>query len=401
MPSNKIPFVDLYAQYQSIKTDIDRAIEMTIRNSSYIGGQAIKDFEKAFAAYIGIDHVIACANGTDSIEILLKVYGIKEGDEVIVPAISWISTSEAVSSVGATPVFVDIEGDYYTMDTRLIEKAITARTKAIIPVHLYGHPADMPAIMEIAAKHKLLVIEDCAQAHGAKIDGRTVGTFGHAASFSFYPGKNLGAYGDAGCMATNDLVIAEKARMLSQHGQKGKHNHLIEGRNSRMDGLQAAILLAKLPYLEKWTEARIANAAKYHASLQTSAQAPLQDVAKASRQDNAQAPLHDIVLALPLVKNNYRHVFHLFVVRVNNREKLQKELHARGIETAIHYPVALPFLPCYHHRNLQPKDFPVAFEYQGRILSLPLFPELTDQDIQQVSAALRELSVKDLHELSV
>src|SRR5579863_8896253 len=259
----KVPFADLYTQYLSIKNDIDRAIETTIRNSSYIGGQAVRDFEAAFAAYVGIDHVIACGNGTDSIEILLQAFGVGKGDEVIVPAISWISTSEAVSTVGATPVFVDIEEEYFTMDPVLLRKAITPRTKAVIPVHLYGQPADMPAIMKIAEAHKLLVIEDCAQAHGAKIAGRTVGTFGHAASFSFYPGKNLGAYGDAGCMATNDPAIAEKARMISQHGQKGKHNHLIEGRNSRLDGLQAAILLAKLPYLGKWTEARIAHTKKY------------------------------------------------------------------------------------------------------------------------------------------
>jgi dTDP-4-amino-4,6-dideoxygalactose transaminase len=356
-----VPFVDLYAQYLSIKTDIDTAIENTIKNSSYIGGQAIKDFEKAFAAYLGINHVIACANGTDSIEILLKAYGIKEGDEVIVPAISWISTSEAVSSVGATPVFVDIEKDYFTIDISLLEKAITKRTKAIIPVHLYGQPADMPAIMKIAEKHALLVIEDCAQAHGAKIDGKTIGTFGHAASFSFYPGKNLGAYGDAGCMATNEQAIAEHAHMIAQHGQKGKHNHLIEGRNSRLDGLQAAILLAKLPHLEKWTRARIANAGKYNESLK--------------RTD----------IARPSVRNNAQHVFHLYVIRTKERDRLQQKLRDAGIETAIHYPTALPFLPCYSHRNFRFEDFPVACEYQTQILSLPLFPELTDEAIRYVS----------------
>ena len=238
----KIPFVDLYAQYVSIKPDIDAAIEKTIKNSSYIGGQAVKDFEKAFASYLGLSNVIACANGTDSIEILLQSFGVGKGDEVIVPAASWISTSEAVSSVGATPVFVDIEAEYYTINPALIEAAITPKTKAIIPVHLYGHPADMPAIMKIAEKHKLVVIEDCAQSHGARINGQIVGSFGNAASFSFYPGKNLGAYGDAGAMATNDDAVAEKARMIANHGQKGKHHHIMEGRNTRHDGLQAAIL---------------------------------------------------------------------------------------------------------------------------------------------------------------
>jgi dTDP-4-amino-4,6-dideoxygalactose transaminase len=362
----RIPFVDLYAQYLSIKDDIDGAIATTIRNSAYIGGQAIKDFESAFAAYLGIGHVIACANGTDSIEILLKTYGIKEGDEVIVPAISWISTSEAVSSVGATPVFVDIEKDYFTMDISLLEKAITPKTKAIIPVHLYGQPADMPAIMKIAGPHNLVVIEDCAQAHGAKIAGQTVGTFGHASSFSFYPGKNLGAYGDAGCMATNDPAIAEKARMISQHGQKGKHNHLMEGRNSRLDGLQAAILLAKLPYLEQWTEARIANTRKYDTLLRNAG------------------------VAIPPTRVNARHVFHLYVIRAGDRDRLQKNLTDAGIETAIHYPTALPFLPCYQHRNFAPDDFPVSLSCQRSILSLPLFPELQDDAIEYVCTAIKK-----------
>jgi dTDP-4-amino-4,6-dideoxygalactose transaminase len=360
----KVPFVDLYAQYQSIQTEIDAAIANTIKNSSYIGGQAIKDFERAFAAYLGIDHVVACANGTDSIEILLKTYGIKEGDEVLVPAISWISTSEAVSSVGAIPVFVDIEKDHYSIDVSLMERAITKKTRAIIPVHLYGHPADMPAIMAIAGKHQLIVIEDCAQAHGARVNGRTAGTFGHAASFSFYPGKNLGAYGDAGCMATNDPAIAEKARMISQHGQQGKHNHIMEGRNSRLDSLQAAILLAKLPYLEKWTEARIAHAGKYSELLKGAA------------------------ISRPSTREAARHVFHLYVIRSENRDALQKKLNEAGVETAIHYPMALPFLPCYAHRKFRHEDFPVAFDYQTRILSLPLFPELQDEAIQYVSSII-------------
>jgi dTDP-4-amino-4,6-dideoxygalactose transaminase len=360
----KVPFADLYAQYLSIKQDIDQAIETTIRNSSYIGGQAVREFEGAFAAYLGIDHVIACANGTDSIEILLQAFGVGKGDEVIVPAISWISTSEAVSTVGATPVFVDIEKDYFTMDPAGLEKAITPRTKAVIPVHLYGQPADMPAIMKIAEAHKLLVIEDCAQAHGARIAGRTVGTFGHAASFSFYPGKNLGAYGDAGCMATNDPVIAEKARMISQHGQKGKHNHLMEGRNSRLDGLQAAILLAKLPHLEEWTEARIAVSHKYDQLLR------------------------DAGVAIPPTRTGARHVFHLYVIRNEDRENLQRALTNAGIETAIHYPTALPFLPCYQHLNFKSTDFPVAHCYQKSILSLPIFPELQDDSIAYVCEKL-------------
>ena len=360
----KVPFVDLYAQYESIKTEIDSAIANTIRQSSYIGGQAVKDFESAFASYLGIGHVIACANGTDSLEILMQAYGIGKGDEVIVPAISWISTSESVSSLGATPVFVDIEKDYYTLDPALLEKAITPATKAIIPVHLYGHPANMPAIMEIAKKHSLIVIEDCAQAHGAKLNGVTIGTFGHASSFSFYPGKNLGAYGDAGGMATNDAAIAEKARMISQHGQKGKHNHIMEGRNSRLDGLQAAILMAKLPHLEKWTEARIAHAAHYSELLQKAG------------------------VAKPSIRPGARHVFHLYVIRTNDRAGLQAKLTEAGVETAVHYPTALPFMPCYAHRKARKEDFPVALEYQSTILSLPIYPEIPEAALGYVSSLI-------------
>ncbi|MGG9972115.1 DegT/DnrJ/EryC1/StrS family aminotransferase [Ferruginibacter sp. SUN002] len=365
---NKVPFVDLYAQYLTIKNDIDDAIASTIKSSSYIGGDAVKKFENAFAEYLGIDHVMSCANGTDSLEILLQSFGIGKGDEVIVPAHSWISTSESVTAVGASPVFVDTEEDYFTIDAALIEKAITSKTKAIIPVHIYGHPADMEAIMQIADKYKLVVIEDCAQAHGATINGKKIGTIGHASSFSFYPGKNLGAYGDAGAMATNNAAIAEKARMIANHGQKGKHNHIIEGRNSRLDGLQAAILSVKLKHLQKWTEQRIANASSYSSLL------------------NA------VNVDLPKTKDNYAHVFHLYVIKHDNRDALQQKLKDAGIETAIHYPVALPFLPCYSESNYKPTDFPVSYKNQSRILSIPMFAELTKEQMtyvaEQIAASL-------------
>lgn len=361
----KVPFVDLYAQYISIKIDIDYAIENCIKNSTYIGGDVVKDFEKSFAEYVGVKNVIACANGTDSIEILLKSFGVGSGDEVIIPAASWISTSEAVTSVGAKPIFVDIEEKYFTIDTTLIERAITAKTKAIIPVHLYGHPADMPAIMEIAKKYNLVVIEDCAQAHGAAINKQNVGTFGHASSFSFYPGKNLGAYGDAGCMATNDTIIATKARMIANHGQQGKHNHIIEGRNSRLDGLQGAILSAKLPYLPQWTETRIANAKLYDDLLQ------------------------NVVISVPTIKENCQHVFHLYVIRTKARDEVKNYLAQSGIETAIHYPKALPFLNCYSNLGYTPSDFPVASLYQDQILSLPMYPELDVNTIRYISTTLK------------
>ena len=359
-----IPFADLYAQYLSIKDDIDAAISSTIKNSAYIGGSAVKNFEASFAQWLGMQNVIACGNGTDSIEIILKALGIGPGDEVIVPANSWISTSEAVGNMGAKPVFADVNADDYTIDVNLIPAAITPKTKAIIPVHLYGHPADMPAVMELAAKHNLAVIEDCAQSHGATINGKMTGSFGTAASFSFYPGKNLGAYGDAGCMATNDAVVAEKLRMIANHGQLVKHQHVMEGRNSRLDGLQAAVLNAKLPHLSSWTEKRIAVAAKFSSAVKNTG------------------------LILPVTRRGCRHVFHLYVIRTRRRCELQQLLKENGVETAIHYHTALPLLPAYKSYGHTPKDFPVASAYQEQVLSLPIYPELADDAINYIAGLL-------------
>lgn len=361
----KVPFVDLYAQYLTIKEEIDHAIHSVIVNSSYIGGDIVKQFENAFSNYLGVKNIIGCANGTDSLELVLKAWGIGEGDEVIVPAHSWISTSEAVGNVGATPVFVDVEPDYYTINVALIEPVITNKTRAIIPVHLYGHPADMQKIMQIADKYSLKVLEDCAQAHGSSIDGKKVGTFGHAASFSFYPGKNLGAYGDAGCIATEDDDLAELLRMHANHGQRGKHNHLIEGRNSRLDGMQAAILLTKLKYLDQWTAERIFRAAKYTELIS------------------------NIGLTVPKIKPGYRHVFHLYVIRVAKRKELMRYLNVMEIETAVHYPLALPFLPCYSKNSYKCSDFPVAFTNQDLILSIPIYPELTFSQQSKVVEAIQ------------
>jgi dTDP-4-amino-4,6-dideoxygalactose transaminase len=360
----KIPFVDLKAQYQAIKINIDQAIETVISETAFIGGSHVKKFEADFAAHNGIKHCIACANGTDSIEILLQAFKIGKGDEVIVPALSWISTSEAVSAVGATPVFVDIEADHYTIDVTKIEEKITAATRAIIPVHLYGHPADMAGVMKVAAAHKLIVIEDCAQAHDAMIASKKIGTFGHAASFSFYPGKNLGAYGDAGCMITNDDTVAMTARMIANHGQLKKHEHIIEGRNSRLDGMQAAILSAKLPHLQAWTVARTQHASLYNKLL---------------------AGTH---VDIPKVREQCHHVYHLYVIRVSNRDKVMNNLKDQGIETFIHYPKALPFLKAYDRFGFNEKDFPVAASYQNQILSLPMYPELSASAIEYVASQL-------------
>jgi dTDP-4-amino-4,6-dideoxygalactose transaminase len=358
----KIPFVDLYAQYLSIKHDIDNAIERVIKNSSFIGGNEVKAFEEEYSSCLGVKHCIACGNGTDSLEILLKAFGIKNGDEVIVPALSWISTSESVSSVGATPIFVDINSNYFTINTKLIEEKITSKTKAIIPVHLYGHPCDMDEIMLIAKKYKLIVIEDCAQSHLAEWNNHLVGTIGHAASFSFYPGKNLGAYGDAGAMVTNDDNIARLARQIANHGQEGKHNHLIEGRNSRMDGMQAAILRAKLPYLNNWTKQRIAISQLYNLGLK--------NINK---------------IKIPKVDNNAKHVFHLFVIRTENRNELMKYLSENDIDTALHYPVSLPFLACYKKFNFTVDQFPESYKIQNEILSLPMYPELDSFKVDNIT----------------
>ncbi|TAG92449.1 MAG: DegT/DnrJ/EryC1/StrS family aminotransferase [Bacteroidetes bacterium] len=357
----KVPFVDLQAQYQTIKSEIDKAIQQVIEDMDFVGGKYPKKFEEEFARFLGINHFISCGNGTDSIEILLKSMNIGVGDEVIVPAFSWISTSEAVSNVGAKPIFVDIENDFYCINPLLIEEKITSKTKAIIPVHFYGQPANMPLIMQIAKKYQLKVLEDCAQAHGAMIDNKMVGTWGDAASFSFYPGKNLGAYGDAGGMATNNIDIAEKARRIANHGQLNKHDHLFEGRNSRLDSLQASVLLTKLPYLFEWTEKRIKNAQFYNNLLKN-------------------------IVEIPQLRPNSKHVFHLYVIRTQNRDELQRQLLEKEIQTSVHYPKALPFLPCYvKNNNFPEKKFPVSFQFQKEILSLPMFAELSKEQIDYVA----------------
>jgi dTDP-4-amino-4,6-dideoxygalactose transaminase len=369
----KIPFVDLKTQYQSIKSEIDSAIAEVIANTAFVGGSGnsyVATFEKNFATYLNIAHVVSCANGTDSLEILLEAFGIKAGDEVIVPAISWISTSEAVGRLGAKPIFVDVCEDTLLMNIELIEEKICHKTKAIIPVHLYGNVVDMEQIMRIATKHNLIIIEDCAQSHGATFNKKLCGTFAHAASFSFYPGKNLGAYGDAGCLVTNDVEIASKCRMIANHGQLQKHNHVMEGRNSRMDGLHAAILNVKLKYLNDWNTQRKSNALLYNKAFQK------------------------VNIITPVINKNAEHVFHLYVIQHDNRDALKEYLSAKGIESAIHYPTPLPFLKAYALRNFIENDYPIAQKVSKKILSIPMFPELNTAQINYVVDTIKNFEGK-------
>ena len=362
-----VPFVDLRAQYYSLKQEIDNAIFSVIEESEYIKGKYVAAFEKEFARECGVKHCIGVANGTDAIYIVLRMLGIGQGDEVITVANSWISTSETITQAGARVVFVDTEPDYFSIDVSKIEEKITPRTKAIIPVHLYGQPAEADKIKMLCEKHKLFLIEDCSQAHFAEINGRQSGTFGDAATFSFYPGKNLGAYGDAGAVITNSDDLAEKVRMYANHGALIKHQHEMEGVNSRLDGLHAAILSAKLPHIRKWNVMRHKNALYFNDKL---AGTPEIETAR--------------------IRTGSSHIFHLYVIKAERRNALQKHLKENGIETAIHYPTPLPLLPAYHYLGHTAADFPVTAANQEKILSLPMFPELTNSQMDYMADIIRQ-----------
>ena len=361
----KIPFVDLHAQYLTIRQEIDRAIAEVIAESAYIRGRHVDAFEEAWARTLGVKRCVSCANGTDAIYIALRALRLRPGDEVITSAHSWISTSETITQAGGRVVFCDTDEETFTIDPADIERKITPATVGIIPVHLYGQPADMGAIMAIARKRNLWVIEDCAQAHLASYKGQLVGTFGNAATFSFYPGKNLGAYGDAGCVVTNDDRLADWMATFARHGGKG--DHLIEGINSRLDGLQAAILNAKLSHLPAWTAARRRVAVCYKELLE--------DVG-------------DVIT--PTVESDRDHVYHLYVIRSENRDALRKHLGEAGISTVLNYPKALPFYPAYAYLGHVPKDFPAAYFNQSRILSLPIYPEMPEEAITHVANTISQ-----------
>jgi dTDP-4-amino-4,6-dideoxygalactose transaminase len=365
-----IPFVDLKAQYESIKEEIDLAISGVILDSAFVGGKYIKNFERNYGNYLGVKHCIGVGNGTDALFIALKTFGIGEGDEVITAANSFIATSEAITMTGAKVIFVDCDHDTYNIDVQKIEKVITNKTKAVIPVHLYGQPADMDPIIELGQRHGLNIIEDAAQAHGAVYKGKKAGTIAQVGCFSFFPGKNLGAYGDAGAIVTHNENFAEKSKMFANHGRKEKYNHEFEGINSRLDGLQAAILDVKLKYLEKWIERRRAIVKIYDEELKG-------------------------IVITPSVLRDVRHVFHLYVIRVKNRDKIREFLADKGINTGIHYPIPLPYLKAYAYLGHKPEDFPVAYSIKDEILSLPIHGDMSDNQVEYVIEQLKA-AVKNL-----
>jgi dTDP-4-amino-4,6-dideoxygalactose transaminase len=382
-----VPFVDLKAQYTSLKPQMDAAIQSVLERTAFILGREVTEFEKAFADTIGVKHCVGVCSGTDAIEMALRACGIGPGDEVITVPNTYIATCEAISEAGATIRWVEVDPRTYNMDPAQIEAAITPRTKALLPVHLYGQPADMPAIMAIARKHGLKVIEDAAQAHGAKIADskwqmvdsshrpsavghRPVGAFGDAACFSFYPGKNLGAYGDGGAVCTDSDEIADRVRLLRNHGQREKYVHLVEGYCHRLDNLQAAVLGVKLPHLDAWNAARRAHAALYDKLL-------------------ADAP----GVVTPYVAPGMEPVYHLYVIQVPERDRMQAALKAAGVETGIHYPIPLHEQPAYVRLGHKPEDFPISHALGPRILSLPMCAELTDEQIYYVVEMVREAVV--------
>lgn len=368
-----VPFVDLRVQYRALQAEIRWKLDEVLTSSAFILGTPLREFEEAFAHFCNVRHAVGVANGTDALTLALKALGIGPGDEVITAVNTFIATAEAIVHAGATPVFVDCDPHTYNIDLRRIETKITPRTKAIIPVHLYGQPADMDPVLAIAKKHRLYVIEDAAQAHGTLYKGRKAGSIGHVACFSFYPAKNLGAYGDAGAVVANDDRIALTVRKLRDHGGVEKYQHDLVGYNSRLDALQAAVLLVKLKYLDNWNRRRQENAQLYNKLL---------------------SKIPGIVT--PCVLDGATHVYHLYVIRVEqgSRDELQRYLKERGIETGIHYPRPLHLTPAFSHLGYQAGDFPVAERYSRQILSVPMYPELTREEIAYVAQEIERFMGK-------
>ncbi len=367
MSAMKVPFVDLQAQYRTLRAELEAAVRRVMERSDFILGEEVERFEEEFASYCEVGHAVGVGSGLDALVLALRAYGIGPGDEVITAANTFIATVLAISAVGARPVLVDADPATYNIDPGALAAAITSRTRAVVPVHLYGQPAEMDAITEIVHRHNLVVIEDAAQAHGARYRGRRTGGLGHAAGFSFYPGKNLGAYGDGGMVTTDDAAIAEKIRYLRNYGQRTKYDHVVRGTNSRLDTLQAAILRVKLRRLDEWNAARQRHAEAY-ARL-----------------------LAELPVALPRTQPGSEHVFHLFVVQVAERDHVQKFLAERGIATGIHYPVPVHLQRAYLHLGYAKGSFPVTEAAAERILSLPMYAELLPEQLAAVAQALQQV----------
>jgi len=366
--TNRVPLVDLVRQYYFIKSEIDKAISKVLENGSFILGENLKAFERAFAVYLNVKHGIGVGSGTDALRIALEAIGVTSGDEVITVSHTFISTVYAIFQSGALPVLVDVDPITCTIDPKLVERAVTERTKAIIPVHLYGQPADMDSIMEIANRHNLWVVEDTAQAHGAEYMGRKVGSIGHIGCFSFYPSKNLGACGDGGMVVTNDEEVAEKVRMLREYGQRNKYHHIMLGYNSRLDEIQAAILRVKLKYLDTWNEKRRKNAKLYNELLN--------DMSN--------------LINLPVDVEGRKHVYHLYVIRTKRRQELREFLSLKGISTGIHYPVPVHKQPAYINLMKDIPKLPITEQLSNEVLSLPMFPELKEEEISYVADSIRQ-----------
>ncbi|MFH1021922.1 MAG: DegT/DnrJ/EryC1/StrS family aminotransferase [Planctomycetota bacterium] len=373
-PSNVIPQLDLLAQYRAIQAEVDAAMRGVLERTAFIGGPDLGAFEKEFAAFCEAKHAIGVANGTDALYLALRALGVGAGDAVITVPFTFIATVEAVTLTGAKPILVDVDPVTRTMDPAKVEALFKnpkasfggAKPKAILPVHLYGHPADMGAILAIARRENLFVVEDAAQAHGARFNGKRCGSMGDLACFSFYPGKNLGAYGDGGAVTTNDPELAKKVAMLKNHGRLAHYEHAFEGVNSRLDGLQAAILRVKLKRLDSWNEARRHWAGRYAELL-------------------AGSPV-----GIPAVKKGCEHVYHQFAVEVPARARVMEILKGKGVQTAVHYPIPLHLQPAYQYLNLGRGSFPVSEALADKVLSLPVYPELTEAQVVQVAKALRE-----------
>ena len=374
MPKHpNVPFVDLGVQYLGIATEINQAISKVVQETDFILGREVRLFEEEFAAFCGARYAIGVDSGTSALELALRAFDIGPGDEVITAANSFIASALGISHAGAKPVFVDVDPYTYTLDVTGIERAITRRTKAMLPVHLYGHPAPMDPIRQLADKHGLAVIEDACQAHGARYKGKRVGSLGHAAAFSFYPGKNLGAYGDGGMVVTSDRKVAKRLEMLRNYGQKEKYKHLFRGYNRRLDTIQAAILRVKLKYLEKWNAARRWNAKLYRKHLEGNG------------------------VVVPGEAGGAEAVWHLYVIRAEQRDALKDHLAAKGIHVGIHYPIPIHLQPAYEDLGYNRGDFPVTEAYADRILSLPMYAELTAEQIEQVSSAISEFLAARSH----